>query len=308
MVDKVQWIWLDGKMVRWEDANVHLMTHSLHYGFAAFEGIRCYQQANGGAAIFRLHEHLNRLYNTSHMMLFEVPFKEEELASACRELVKKNNLLDGCYLRPLVFMGEGGMGIASMANPIRVAIMAWRWGAYLGEEGLKQGIRAKVSSYRRASGDTLLPKGKITGQYVGSILAKREVLKAGYQEAIMLDADGYVCEGTGENVFMVEPGNVVRTPFRGSPILNGVTRQTIMTLLEDEKLTIHPGPITRDEMYCASEIFLTGTAAEITPVRELDDRAIGAGKPGPVTKMLQDKFKKLVRGELDHYKSMLTPV
>jgi branched-chain amino acid aminotransferase len=243
--------------------------------------------------------------------MFEVPFTKEQLAEACRDLVKKNNLTDGCYLRPLVYMGEGAMGIAAMNNPIHVSIMAWKWGAYLGEEGLKNGIRAKVSSFRRASGDTLLAKGKITGQYVGSIFAKREALKAGYQEAIMLDGQGFVCEGTGENIFMVESGEsgpVVRTPFRGEPILNGITRQTVIKLLEDEGIEVRPGPFGRDEMYCAEEVFLTGTAAEITPVREVDDRRVGTGKPGPVTKLIQERYKQLVRGELSKYKDWLTTV
>jgi branched-chain amino acid aminotransferase len=308
MVDKVPFIWHDGKLISWENATVHLMTHSLHYGYAAFEGIRCYAQTAGGAAIFRLQEHLTRLYHTAQICMLDVPFQKEELAQACREVVRSNGLLDGCYLRPLVYMGEGAMGIAAISNPIRVAIMAWRWGAYVGDEGLKNGIRAKVSSFRRGTGDAVLAKGKITGQYVTPILAKREALKAGYQEAILLDNQGYVAEASGENLFMVEPGPVVRTPSRGQPILNGITHQTVLQLFADMKIPVQVGPFTRDELYCADEIFLTGTAAEITPVRELDDRRIGIGRPGPVTTALQERYARLVRGELGEYKNWLTPV
>lgn len=308
MVDKLEWIWRNGELVKWDDARIHLMTHSLHYGYAAFEGVRCYPQTAGGAAIFRLNEHLTRLYHTAHICMLDVPFPQQVLVEACKELVNKNGLLDGCYLRPLVFMGEGAMGIAAISNPIEVAIMAWRWGAYLGDEGQKAGIRAKISSFRRVGGESLFPKGKITGQYVGSILAKREALKAGYQEAIMLDSNGYVAEGTGENLFMVEPGPVVRTPARGQPVLAGITHKSVLSLLGDLKIPVLFGPITRDELYCADEVFLTGTAAEITPVREIDDCRIGAGKPGPVTAAVQERFNKVVRGEIAPYKTWLTPV
>ncbi len=308
MVEKVDWIWRDGELLPWSEGTVHLMTHSLHYGYAVFEGLRCYGQTAGGGAIFRLHEHVRRLFDSSHICMLDVPFSKEEVAEACRLVVRKNHLVDGCYIRPLVYMGEGAMGIAAMGNPIHVAVMTWRWGPYLGEEGLKSGIRAKVSSFRRARGDMLLAKGKITGQYVSSIFAKREALKAGYQEAIMLDAQGHVCEGTGENIFLVEPGPIVRTPSRGESILSGITRETVIRLLEEEGIAVQVGPIARDELYCADEVFLTGTAAEVTPLRELDDRAIGSGKPGPVTVLLQETYRKLVHGELPQYRDWLTAV
>jgi branched-chain amino acid aminotransferase len=307
MVEKVEWIWFDGEWVRWDDAQIHVLTHSLHYGFGAFEGIRAYKQNRGGSAIFRLDDHIQRLYNTAHICTIDIPFKKEELVAACKEIVSKNNLDDGCYIRPLAFMGSGTMGLAATDNPIHVVIAAWRWGAYLGEDGVKHGIRAQVSSYRRPRGDAFLAKGKITGQYVNSILAKRAAMRAGYEEAILLDAQGFVCEGSGENLFMVERGRV-RTPFLGEAILGGITRDTVLTLINDSKIPLFTGPFTRDELYCAEEVFLSGTAAEITPVREIDDRKIGDGKPGAVTKQLRETFASLVRGDVEKYRWMLTEV
>lgn len=306
-MEKAKWIWHDGKLIPWEDAHVHLMTHSLHYGYAAFEGIRCYAQKSGGAAIFRLDDHLKRLYHTAHIADFEIPYSLEELHEASRALVRENNLMSGCYLRPLAFMAEGEMGIAAIDNPISVAIMAWRWGAYLGEEGLRNGIRAMISSYRRSRSDVLPAKGKITGQYVGSILAKREALRSGYNEAIVLDTQGYVAEGTGENIFTVADGKV-RTPAIGQAILAGITRETIMRVLRDEGYTVEEALIGRDELYCADEVFLTGTAAEVTPVREVDGRKIGTGSPGPITRLVQQRYQALVGGELSRYRDLLTLV
>lgn len=307
MVEKVDWIWFNGEMVPWDQAQVHVLTHSLHYGFGVFEGIRCYPQKDGGAAIFRLEEHIERLYNSAHICTLDIPIPQEQVIEACRQLVVKNNLTDGCYLRPLVFMGDGTMGLAALDNPIHVVIAAWRWGAYLGEEGVKNGIRCQISSYRRPRGDAMLAKGKITGQYVNSILAKRGAMRAGYDEAILLDAQGFVCEGSGENLFMVER-NRVRTPFLGEAILGGITRESVLTLLEDQGIPIFTGPFTRDELYCASEVFLTGTAAEITPVREVDDRRIGEGKPGPITRQMRELYARVVRGEVEKYRHWLTPV
>lgn len=303
---KVDYIWRDGEIVPWDEGNVHLMTHSLHYGLAAFEGIRCYAQIDGGAGIFRLVEHLDRLYNTAHICLMQIPFKREQLVEGCRELVKKNGLMDGCYLRPLVYMGEGAMGIAA-DNPIHVAILAWKWGAYLGEEGVKKGIRAKISSYRRARGDAMLAKGKITGHYVTSILAKREALRGGYNEAILLDANGQICEGSGENIFVVSRGRV-KTPPLGAAILEGITRESVMQLFAEEGLQVEATGISREELYCADEVFLTGTAAEVTPVREVDDRKVGDGTPGPLTRRVQERYGKLVRGALEQHKDWITRV
>jgi branched-chain amino acid aminotransferase len=303
---KADWVWRDGTMVPFKDANVHVLTHSLHYGLAAFEGIRCYEQDAGGAAIFRLDEHLVRLFNSAHICLMKVPFTREQISRACVDLVKKNGFMDGCYLRPLVYMGEGEMGIAAN-NPVHVQIIAWRWGAYLGEEGLKNGIRCMVSSFRRPSVGAMLSKGKITGHYVNSILARREANGAGFNEAILLDDQGYVCEGSGENLFMVSGGKV-RTPPLGTSILQGITRETVIKLLEDQGVHVEPEFISRDELYCADEVFLTGTAAEITPVREIDNRQIGEGKPGPITRKLQETFRKVVRGTGKQYSAWLTPV
>lgn len=307
MVAKVDWIWFDGKMVPWDDCNVHVLTHSLHYGFAVFEGIRCYKQAGGGLAIFRLQDHIDRLYNSAHILTLDIPIPKEEVVQACKDVVSKNDLPDGCYLRPIVFMGAGAMGLAAIDNPIHIAIAGWKWGAYLGEEGVKHGIRCQVSSYRRPRGDSMLAKGKITGQYVNSILAKRAAMRAGYDEAIMLDAQGFVCEGSGENLFMVERGRV-RTPFLGEAILGGITRESILTILGDQDVPLFTGPFTRDELYCADEVFLTGTAAEVTPVREIDNRNIGTGKPGPITCMLRETFAGVVRGDVERYRDWLSPL
>lgn len=307
MVEKVDWIWMDGELVPWDQAQIHVLSHGLHYGTGVFEGIRCYPTSGGGAAIFRLRDHVRRLLNSAHICMFEVPFTQEQIEEACRQVVTKNNLVDGCYIRPLLFMGYGAMGLAASNNPIQLVVAAWRWGAYLGEEGIKNGIRCQISSYRRPRGDAMLAKGKITGQYINGILAKRAAIRAGYQEAILLDAQGFVCEGSGENLFMVERGRV-RTPFLGEAILGGITRETVLTLLEDENVPLYTGPFTRDELYCADEVFLTGTAAEITPVREIDDRAIGTGKPGPITSRVRELYGAIVRGEVPRYERWLTRV
>ena len=307
MVEPLEWIWMDGKMVPWDQANVHILTHSLHYGFGAFEGIRAYPHVDGGCAVFRLEEHIDRLFESAHMCTLDIPFSREEIVEACRQVVIDNELWEGCYIRPLVFMGVGAMGLAAMDNPVQVAVVPWRWGAYLGEDGVQNGIRCHVSSYRRAGPDAMFPKGKITGQYVTSILAKRAAIRAGYDEAILLDARGFISEGSGENAFMVEHGRV-RTPFLGETILGGITRQTVLTILEDEGVPLFTGPFTRDELYCADEVFLTGTAAEITPVREIDDRKIGTGKPGPITAMVRETYGSVVRGKVERYAHWLNRI
>ena len=299
MVKPLKKIWLDGRMVDWEDATVHVLTHTLHYGFGAFEGIRCYQRKDGRSHIFRNVEHLTRLLQSCHILTLEVPFSVEQLQLACRETLRVNGLKEG-YLRPLVFMGEGPMGLGAMTNPTRVAVITWEWGAYLGEEGLKNGIRAAVSSFTRHHVNSAMVKGKIVGQYVNSILAKRAALKAGYQEAIMLDTHGYIAEGTGENVFLVRD-NVIYTPPFDASILGGITRATAIQLAKDLGYTVEFASFTRDHLYIADEMFMTGTAAEITPVREVDDRNIGTGKPGPVTKALQELFFSIVKGDNDSH-------
>ena len=294
MVDKVDTIWLDGRLVPWEEANVHILTHTLHYGLGAFEGIRCYETEDGRSAIFRLEEHVRRLLESSHIVTIPVPYTKEQLVDACLETVRSNRL-KSCYLRPLVFIGDGAMGLYATSNPTRVAIVAWKWGAYLGEDGLKNGIRAKVSSFTRPGINMVMAKGKVVGHYVNSVLAKREVMAAGYQEAIMLDAQGYVTEASGENLFMVRDG-VVHTPPLGSAILGGITRDTMIRIMRDMGLTVTERLIARDELYVADEIFLCGTAAEVTPVREVDNRTIGAGTRGEVTKRVQDRYFQVVRG------------
>jgi branched-chain amino acid aminotransferase len=294
MVDKVEKIWLDGALVDWDQANVHILTHSLHYGLGVFEGIRCYKLDDGRSAIFRLDEHIRRLFDSARIVSLPMPFSHEAIVNACLDTVRANGL-DECYLRPIAFVGEGAMGLGAMKNPTRVSVIAWRWGAYLGDEGLQKGIRAKVSSFQRAGVNSLMAKGKVVGHYVNSILAKREVLTAGYDEAIMLDPQGYVCEASGENIFVVRDG-VVHTPALGASILGGITRDSTLVLLEELGVPVVERPIARDELYVADEIFLVGTAAEVTPVRELDDRPIGKGSRGPITERVQARYFEVVRG------------
>ena len=304
MLKESEKIWLDGTFVPWKDAQVHVLTHSLHYGLAAFEGLRCYRGAQG-SAIFRLNEHVDRLFASAHIGLLPIPYGKKEIADAIRETVRMNKL-EECYIRPLVFVGDGDMGLYVPENPIRVAIAAWPWGAYLGEEGLKNGIRAKVSSFTRHHVNVSMTRGKISGYYVNSILAKREVKACGYDEAIMLDPDGYVSEGTGENIFLVRHGIIKTTPL--TSILEGITRDSIMQLARERGLPVVEVRFTRDELYIADEVFMTGTAAELTPIREVDDRTVGAGKPGPITRALQTAFFDIVRGHDPAHASWLSPI
>lgn len=297
---KADWIWHDGKIIPWEEAQVHVLTHSLHYGLAVFEGMRCYQQTDGCVGIFRHEEHISRLLDSAHLAMIDSPFDFQEIMQACREVVAKNKFKKGCYLRPLIYIGEGSMGIAALTNPVHLLIAGWEWGAYLGEEGLQNGIKTMISSHRRPRGDTFMSKGKICGQYANNILAKREALKYGMDEAIMLDTEGNIGEGSGENIFLVKNGSVF-TPDAGSSILGGITRGTVITLLKDKGLNVVQQTITRDAIYVADEVFMTGTAAEITPVCEIDHRKIGTGKPGFVTKFLQKKYASVVRGDCAEY-------
>lgn len=303
-----KYIWLDGKLVPWNESHVHFLTHSLHYGLAAFEGIRAYEQHSPAqtAAIFRLTEHVNRLFDSCKLCFIDPPYTREQVAAACIEIIRANNLV-ACYLRPLVFLGDGSMGLGAMDPPVRVGISAYVWGRYLGDEGFSQGIRAKFSSFTRNNMQVGLPKGKICGQYVNSVLAKREVLKAGYDEALMLDGSGMVAEATGENVFAVVRGTLV-TPPVSAAILDGITRDSVLTLARDLGLCVQETPIARDQLLLADEVFLTGTAAEVTPVREVDDRPIGAGKPGPITQRLQKAFFEATQGHAHAYSRWLTPV
>ena len=306
MVNKVAKIWLDGKLVPWEEANVHVLTHTLHYGLGVFEGIRFYEDSNGKTSIFRLKEHIERLFDSAHIMTMTIPFKPEEIVAACKETIRVNGLRRG-YIRPIVFVGDGEMGLYATKNSIRVAVIVWEWGTYLGEEGMKNGIRAKISSFTRPHVNSTLNKAKACGNYINSILAKREAIKAGYEEAILLDTEGYVTEASGENIFIVKKGQVKTAPT-GASILAGITRDAVCTLLKDSGSEIAYQKFARDELYLADEVFLTGTAAEITPVREIDDRTIGNGKPGPTTRKIQELFFSTVRGENQKYKVWLEPV
>lgn len=294
MVDKLEKIWMDGELVAWDDANVHILTHTLHYGLGAFEGIRCYETEDGKSAIFRLKEHVRRLFDSAHIATLDVPFTQPQIIDACVETVRVNKL-KSCYLRPLFFVGDGAMGLGAMSNKTRVAIAVWKWGAYLGEEGLQKGIRARVSSFTRPGVNMLMAKGKIVGHYVNSILAKREALTTGFDEAILLDAQGYVSEASGENIFVVRDG-VVSTPAHGASILGGITRDTIIHLLGEMKVEVRERAIARDELYIADEVFMCGTAAEVTPVREIDGRRVGVGARGALTKRVQDRYFQVVRG------------
>lgn len=304
MVEKLQKIWVDGELVPWDDAKVHLLTHSLHYGLGAFEGIRCYKRADGKSYIFRLREHVDRLFDTCKMVLLQPRFTREQIMRACAETLKANSLEEG-YLRPVIFLGEGAMGIYAPNNPVRASVIAWKWGAYLGEEALKSGIRCKISSFARHHVNVSLAKAKMMGQYTNSVLAKREAKLGGYDEAILLDPNGYVSEGSGENIFLVKKGQLL-TPDLSSSILEGITRDTVITLAREMGLTIQEGRLTRDQLWLADEVFFTGTAAEITPVREVDNRPIGDGIVGPITKKLQAKFFDVVRGEDSGHLEWLT--
>jgi branched-chain amino acid aminotransferase len=297
-------IWMDGSLVDWADAKVHVLTHSLHYGLAAFEGLRCYK-GKSGSAIFKLHEHVDRLFDSAHIGMMTIPYEKKQVADAIVETVRSNKL-EACYIRPLVYIGYGAMGVYPGDNPIKLAIAAWKWGSYLGDDALANGMRACVSSFTRHHVNVSMTRGKISGYYVNSILAKREAKGNGYDEAILLDPEGYVSEGTGENIFIVRKGRLKTTPL--TSILEGITRNAVIELAREQGLVVLEERFTRDEMYIADEVFVTGTAAELTPVREIDKRAIGTGKPGPVTAALQKRFFSIVRGEDPSHDSWLTRV
>ncbi|OGP93145.1 MAG: branched chain amino acid aminotransferase [Deltaproteobacteria bacterium RBG_16_47_11] len=302
MVQKLSKIWMDGKLIPWEEANVHILTHSLHYGLAVFEGIRCYLCKDGKSAVFRLREHVDRLFDSAQIGDIKIPFSKKDIAEACKETLRVNQLKEG-YIRPIVFIGEGVMGVYPGDNPIRVAIITWSWGAYLGDEALEKGIRVKVSSYNRHHVNVMMTKAKICGNYVNSVLAKREVMKMGYDEALMLDTEGYVSEASGENIFMVRNGILKTTPL--TSILPGITRDSVIQIAKAKKIAMLEERFTRDELYTAQEAFFTGTAAELTPIREVDDRIIGDGKPGLVTRELQATFFDIVKGKNSEYREWL---
>ena len=302
MDSKTDKIWLDGKFVDWDKAQIHILTHTLHYGWGVFEGIRCYHCHDGSSAIFRLKEHVDRLFGSAHIVGIKIPFTQEEISSAILETLRINKLKEG-YIRPIVFVGDGEMGIYVKKVDVRVAIAVWSWGAYLGDEGLARGIRAKVSSFSRLQVSSQMSKAKVCGNYVNSILAKREIIAAGYDEAILLDTEGYVSEASGENIFIVKNGIIKTSPL--TSILPGITRDSVITIAKDKGYPLIEERFTRDELYLADEAFFSGTAAEITPIREVDDRQIGPGHPGSVTRDIQATFFDAVKGKVDKYKGWL---
>ena len=303
MVEKVKKIWFDGELIDWDAAQVHVLTHTLHYGLGVFEGIRCYRTADGNSAVFRLKDHVERLFSSAHIVQMGIPFSREQVSSAIIETLRANELREG-YIRPLAFIGEGAMGLYATENPIHLSIVVWPWGAYLGEEGLKTGIRAKISSFTRHHVNTAMTKAKICGYYVNGIMAKREAMADGYDEAIMLDSEGCIAEASGENLFVVQDGALLTPPL--TSVLGGITRDTIMRVAQDKGIPHGERRFTRDELYTADEAFLTGTAAEVTPIREVDGRRIGDGKRGPVTNMLQESYFDIVKGKGTKYAEWLT--
>ncbi|HVL54873.1 MAG TPA: branched-chain amino acid transaminase [Burkholderiaceae bacterium] len=304
MADRDGHIWFDGKLVDWRSAQIHVLTHSLHYGMAVFEGVRAYKTA-GGTAIFRLREHTRRLFNSAKIFQMQLPYSFDQLIDAQKQVVRANKL-ESCYLRPIAWIGSEKLGVSAKGNTIHVAVAAWPWGAYLGEEGLTRGIRVKTASFARHHVNVSLVRAKASGYYINSILANQEVTAHGYDEALLLDTDGYVSEGSGENVFIVNRGRIY-TPDLAS-CLDGITRDAVITMARDLGIEVIEKRITRDEMYCADEAFFTGTAAEITPIRELDDRPIGEGKRGPVTERLQQLFFDVVAGKSERYREWLSAV
>jgi len=304
MSDRDGVIWFDGELVPWREAKVHVLTHTLHYGMGVFEGVRAYKTAKG-AAIFRLEAHTDRLYRSAHIMGMKIPFEKSELNEAQRMAVRENNL-ESAYLRPMCFYGAEGMGLRADNLKVHTIVAAWEWGAYLGADGLEKGIRIKTSSFTRHHVNITMCKAKANGHYINSMLALQEALRDGYDEALLLDVDGFVAEGSGENFFMVVDG-VIYTPELTSA-LDGITRKTVMQMADELGLQVKEKRITRDEVYVADEAFFTGSAAEVTPIRELDGRQIGAGQRGPITEQLQSRYFDLVHGRLSGYDEWLSLV
>lgn len=297
-----KYVWMDGKMIPFENANVHLLSHTLHYGLGAFEGIRSYKQDNGDGGVFKLDEHVERLMDSARMCRMKMPFTKEEIVQACLQTLDANDFKEA-YIRPIVFLGHGAMGLGARTNPVRVAVAAWEWGAYLGADGLQNGIRVGTSSYTRHHVNANLQRAKIIGHYVNSILARYEANDNGYDEAVMLDHSGYVAEGTGENIFVIREGKVKTPPVVN--ILAGITRRTAIDILENNGVQVEEQPFGRDALYVADEVFMTGTAAEITPIRECDRLKI-PHSPGPVTQMVQQTYMDGVRGRVDWMKEFIT--
>ena len=304
MADRDGWIWNDGKLVPWREATTHVLTHSLHYGLAVFEGVRAYKTVDG-TAIFRVREHTDRLFNSAHIYLMKIPYTREVLIEAQREVVRSNEL-ESCYIRPIAFYGSEKMGVSPKGAKVHVAIAAWPWGAYLGAEGLEKGIRIKTSSFARHHVNVSMCRAKYSGTYANSILANQEATEHGYDEGLLLDVDGFVAEGAGENLFVIKNGRIFEPELTSALI--GITRETVIQLASDLGYKVEPRRITRDDLYIADEAFFTGTAAEVTPIRECDGRTIGAGRRGPITAKIQAAFFDLVNGRNKKYKEWLTPV
>ena len=298
-------IWMDGTLVPWADAKVHVLTHSLHYGSGVFEGIRAYATKKG-PAVFRLTDHTRRLYNSAKIFSIEIPYTPETIIEACKETVRANGLPE-CYVRPIVYLGYGEMGLNPLPCSVNVSIIVWPWGAYLGDDGVRRGVRMKVSSWRRHDPNIIPPAAKGTGQYINSQLAKIEAIKGGYDEAIQLNPQGYVAEATGENIFLVRDGELLTPPLSAGALV-GITRDSIMRIARDLGIGVHEADLQRSDLYTADEVFVCGTAAEVTPVREIDDRAIGAGEPGPLTKKIQEVYQAAVHGKVDRYADWLEHV
>ena len=304
MADRDGWIWYDGKLVPWREANTHVLTHSLHYGLSVFEGLRAYNTVDG-TAIFRLREHTERLFNSARIFMMEIPWSRDAVAAAHAEVVRANKL-DSCYLRPIAFYGSEKMGVSPKGAAVHLAIAAWPWGAYLGEDGLQKGIRVKTSSFARHHINVSMVRSKTAGHYVNSILANMEATRDGYDEALLLDTAGFVAEGAGENLFIVRNGRLIE-PLLVSG-LTGITRATVIEIAADLGIEVLSQPMTRDDVYLADEAFFTGTAAEITPIRELDGRRIGQGQRGPITERIQSTFFDAVNGRAEKYRRWLTKV
>jgi branched-chain amino acid aminotransferase len=300
-------IWMDGELVDWDKATVHVLTHSLHYGSGAFEGIRAYK-TDKGVAVFRLQDHIERLFRSCRILMIDVPYSVEEIVNATKEVVRANELHDGCYIRPLVYLGYGEMGLNPLPCSVNVSIAAWPWGTYLGDEGVNNGVTTKISSWQRHDSNAVPTAAKSTGMYVNSSLAKVEALKAGYDEAILLAPDGKVSECTGENLFIVHDGVIYSPLHSDQGSLEGITGESIETIAKDLGIEVRYQPLIRTDLYLADEAFLTGTAAEVVPIRSVDDRLVGDGTPGPITKKVQSTYFETVRGEHKQYESWLAYV
>jgi branched-chain amino acid aminotransferase len=299
-------IWMDGELVDWDQAKIHILTHSLHYGLGVFEGIRAYPTTQG-PAVFRLTDHIARLFSGAHILGVKVPFSPDELIDAVKSVVRVSGL-DQCYIRPIVYLGYGEMGLNPMPCPVNVAVACWPWGAYLGDDGIANGIRLKVSSWARHDSRAMPTAAKGTGMYINSSLAKVEAVLAGYDEAVLLTTDGHVSEGTGENIFVVRKGRILTPPPSTVGALEGITGDSVRTIAGDLGYEVVESQMRRTDLYLADEVWLTGTAAEVVPVTSVDDRVVGTGKPGPITKAIQEQFQQAVRGQLDQYKDWVEHV